>query len=338
MIAVQIGTHDGHFHCDEALACFLLRQHPSYRSATIVRTRDPAVLSTLPIIVDVGAVYDPTTHRYDHHQRGFTDTFSPSHPIKLSSAGLIYKHFGLDIISALTSCTDMAQLHTLHTRLYHTFIEAIDAIDNGIAQYNTTLTPLYRIHTDLSSRVGHLNGGGWADPEDDDTQDARFERASQMAGREFVQALMFLYRQWLPARQVVKRMMEGRLDVHPSGAIMRMDEFVVWKSHLQGLEAEMGVEGTVLYVLYQDERGKWRVQAVPESEESFDCRKALPEAWRGIRDEALSQLTGIPGCIFVHAAGFIGGAETYEAALAMAVQSWEMPSPAKKQRIEETKA
>lgn len=29
--------------------------------------------------------------------------------------------------------------------------------------------------------------------------------------------------------------------------------------------------------------------------------------WRGIRDEALDQITGIPGCIFVHAGGFIGG-------------------------------
>lgn len=33
----------------------------------------------------------------------------------------------------------------------------------------------------------------------------------------------------------------------------------------------------------------------------------MPEAWRGVRDEALSTLTGIPGCIFCHASGFIGG-------------------------------
>ena len=337
MSALQIGTHDGHFHCDEALACFLLRQHPTYRSATVVRSRDPSVLSALPLIVDVGATYDPATHRYDHHQRGFTETFSPDHPIKLSSAGLVYKHFGKDIIAQLTQCTDDEQLHVLWMRLYHTFIEAIDAIDNGVAQYDTPLKPLYRINTDLSTRVSHLNSGGWEGGVDE-TQDQRFERASQLAGKEFVGALMFLHRQWLPARQVVKRMVEGRFEVHPSGAIVRMDEFVVWKSHLQALEKEMGVEGSVLYVLYEDERGKWRVQAVPQSEESFESRKPLPEAWRGIRDDALSALTGIPGCIFVHAAGFIGGAETYESALAMAVQSWEMPSPAKKQRIEESKA
>ena len=39
--------------------------------------------------------------------------------------------------------------------------------------------------------------------------------------------------------------------------------------------------------------------------------------WRGIRDQALSDLSGIPGCIFVHASGFIGGNATKEGALAM---------------------
>lgn len=38
----------------------------------------------------------------------------------------------------------------------------------------------------------------------------------------------------------------------------------------------------------------------------------------GIRDEELSELTGVPGCIFVHAAGFIGGANTKDAVLQLA--------------------
>ena len=29
--------------------------------------------------------------------------------------------------------------------------------------------------------------------------------------------------------------------------------------------------------------------------------------WRGLRDNELSEKSGIPGCIFVHASGFIGG-------------------------------
>ena len=37
-----------------------------------------------------------------------------------------------------------------------------------------------------------------------------------------------------------------------------------------------------------------------------------------MRDDALSEVTGIPGGIFVHASGFIGGNHTKEGALKMA--------------------
>lgn len=37
MSNITIGTHNGRFHCDEALACFMLKQLPAYKDATIVR-------------------------------------------------------------------------------------------------------------------------------------------------------------------------------------------------------------------------------------------------------------------------------------------------------------
>jgi urease accessory protein len=89
------------------------------------------------------------------------------------------------------------------------------------------------------------------------------------------------------------------------------------KEHLYLLEKEEAKE--IYYVLYSDQSGKWRVQAVAKSTDSFESRKALPENWRGVRDSSLSELSGIPGCVFVHATGFIGGNETEAGALAMAV-------------------
>ena len=79
------------FHCDEALACYMLTKTSQFSSATIVRTRDSNQLETFDIVVDVGAVYEPARHRYDHHQRGFMETLDSQHTMKLSSAGLIYK-------------------------------------------------------------------------------------------------------------------------------------------------------------------------------------------------------------------------------------------------------
>ena len=66
---VTIGTHDGKFHCDEVLACYMLRRLPEYCDAEIKRSRDPAVLADCDVVVDVGGVYDPAIHRYDHHQK-----------------------------------------------------------------------------------------------------------------------------------------------------------------------------------------------------------------------------------------------------------------------------
>lgn len=54
------------------------------------------------------------------------------------------------------------------------------------------------------------------------------------------------------------------------------------------------------------------------------CRLPLPEPWRGVRGDQLSELTGIPGCVFVHASGFIGGNKTYEGALKMALDALKL--------------
>jgi hypothetical protein len=44
---VKIGTHNGSFHCDEALGCFLLKQTDLFKDADIIRTRDEDILKQL---------------------------------------------------------------------------------------------------------------------------------------------------------------------------------------------------------------------------------------------------------------------------------------------------
>ena len=67
--AIKIGTHNGVFHCDEVLACTMLKLLPQYKEAEIVRTRDQAKLDLCDIVVDVGGVYDPVAHRYVSNHR-----------------------------------------------------------------------------------------------------------------------------------------------------------------------------------------------------------------------------------------------------------------------------
>lgn len=54
---------------------------------------------------------------------------------------------------------------------------------------------------------------------------------------------------------------------------------------------------------------------------SFELRQGLRAEWRGLRGEQLDEASGITGCVFVHASGFIGGHNTEEGALEMAARS-----------------
>ncbi|RDB28969.1 hypothetical protein Hypma_015495, partial [Hypsizygus marmoreus] len=333
-----IGTHNGTFHCDEALAVFLLRQTAAYREATLKRTRDPAILDTCDIVVDVGAVYDAAKKRFDHHQRGFTEVFGHGFETKLSSAGLIYKHFGQEVIANTTKLpVDDQKVETLWLKMYKEFIEAIDAIDNGISQYPSDIKPKYRSRTDLSSRVGTLNPA-WNQPTDSQTVDSQFAKASLLAGEEFLGKLDYYANAWLPARDIlIASVASSKQNIDPSGKIILFEQFLPWKEHLFELEADPSsniTPGEAIYVVYPDETaGNWRVQAVPASPESFESRKALPEQWRGLRDEELSTVSGIPGGIFIHASGFIGGNKTKDGALqiARAAMVIFLPQPKPKQ-------
>ncbi|KAF8641118.1 hypothetical protein AX17_000760 [Amanita inopinata Kibby_2008] len=325
-----IGTHNGTFHCDEALAVFLLRQTTAYRGAELRRTRDPDILKTCDIVVDVGAVYDEASQSFDHHQRGFSGVFGYGYGTKLSSAGLVYKHFGKEVIANTTHLPiDDPKVEKLWLKLYKEFIEAIDAIDNGVSQYPTEVKAKYRNRTDLSSRVSFLNPA-WNETFDPQTVDARFIEASEMTGQEFFGRLNYYAQSWLPARSLlISSAIKSKNEVDPSGQIILFEQFLPWKEHLFELEVDENdatfAPNQAIYIIYPDETSaNWRVQAVPLSPESFESRKALPEAWRGLRDDDLSRVSGTEGSIFVHASGFIGGNKTKEGALQLAKAAIKM--------------
>ncbi|THU74321.1 hypothetical protein C4D60_Mb04t32130 [Musa balbisiana] len=316
----RVGTHNGSFHCDEALGCFLIRLTEKFSGAEVVRTRDSQLLETLDAVLDVGGVYDPIRDRYDHHQNGFSEVFGHGFNTKLSSAGLVYKHYGKEIIAKELQLDEGHEnVQRLYLSVYKSFVEAIDAIDNGINQYDTDQPPKYVNNTHLSSRVGRLNLD-WMDPDQSsEKENAAFQQAMMLAGGEFLESVRFHVRSWLPARSIVLECLASRCNVDPSGEIMVLDRFCPWKLHLFELEKELKIDPLIKYVIFQDERSKsWRVQAVAVSPDMFESRRPLPLPWRGLRDDELSEKSGIPGCVFVHMGGFIGGNQTYDGALAMA--------------------
>ncbi|NWU87625.1 MYG1 protein, partial [Onychorhynchus coronatus] len=122
------------------------------QDAEVVRTRDPQRLAQCDVVVDVGGEYDPERHRYDHHQRSFTESMRSLRPdkpwsTKLSSAGLVYCHFGSQILAELLGQPEDGPVVTA---LY----------DKAEGE------PRYALTSTLSARVGHLNPR-WNDPDQD---------------------------------------------------------------------------------------------------------------------------------------------------------------------------
>ncbi|GFR14608.1 UPF0160 protein MYG1, mitochondrial [Trichonephila clavata] len=322
---VKIGTHNGTFHCDEVLACSMLKHAKSeYSNAEVVRSRNIDILNDCDIVVDVGGIYEPSSHRYDHHQRSFDHTMNSlnrDYPwtIKLSSAGLVYFHFGHQIISKLLNLpVESEEVKVIYNKIYENFVQEIDAIDNGIDPCEGS-EQKYKVHTHLSARVKHLNPS-WNEPNPNQTK--CFEKACQLVEQEFVDRVNFYGKIWLPARDIVKTAIQDRFSVHSSGEIIEFSNGgCPWKEHLFELEGTLKVEKPIKFVIYSDTNNNWRIQCVSVSPFSFENRLSLRKEWCGLRDEELSKQSGIDGCVFVHMSGFIGGNKTREGVLQMGLKT-----------------
>ena len=115
------------------------------------------------------------------------------------------------------------------------------------------------------------------------------------------------YKSWLTARSIVETAFSERFALHASGELVELKTYTVWGEHLFAVEeaalqhenqkqrssdAEQNKIELCKYILYQDTAGAWRIQAVPVQPGSFISRAGLPQAWRGLRNEALDEVTG----------------------------------------------
>lgn len=144
---IYVVTHDGKFHCDEVSAIAILSI--IYNIKEIVRTRveEHMVLMTnnsdnLPcFFIDVGEQYCHILNQYDHHQKSFNEKFRKNSPSAMSSAGLVYKHYGHRLIKEIMDLYDVDENSIDKVSIFYTFykkfIMPIDANDNDIYYCNS---------------------------------------------------------------------------------------------------------------------------------------------------------------------------------------------------------
>lgn len=158
----------------------------------------------MDIVVDVGSVFDVSKNRLDHHQRSFNMIWEEEENqpvsessggksgevrIKLSSAGLVYKYFGREILKQIITeiWTETSKSFTeadyekVYQKLYRNFVLEIDAKDNGVS---VAPEERYWVNTALGTRVSRFNKA-WNAPAEVD-QNQQFKRAMKVVEEELL--------------------------------------------------------------------------------------------------------------------------------------------------------
>lgn len=286
---IKIVTHSGTFHVDDLFAVAALQLLRGVENTEVLRSRNPEVWAMGDYVVDVGDVYDPSTHRYDHHQHGGAGARSTEVPY--SALGLVWKHHGEELCKS----KEIAEW------LEREMVISIDLADNGVEVYVPTHAD---IHPYLIHRMLFVMRPTW---KEGDVHDERFMEMLPIA-RRIIEREIIMARDTIEATNFVKKAYIDSIDKR----LVILDHPYPW----QGVLAKTT---DALYVVKPKSQGTtWEVECVRNDVHSFLNRKPLPFEWRGHRDGVLAEKTGVLDAIFCHNNGFIAVAGTREGALALA--------------------
>ena len=286
-----MAVHSGVFHADVVFSVAMMKG--IIADLEVVRTRDEDILATCDLVADVGG------GAYDHHQM---DKKLREDGIPYCAFGLVWQDFGGAYVTNNFEGLTEEQVQEVVDTIAYEFITQIDASDNGV-DVNTYEVPITTISQVISSFMPHERGK--------EVLEEGFEEAVKFAS-------VFL-------KKVVRKEVESYTNFNHIKALIEaqpieekhylvLDESVAWKEAVLKLDEEE----KILFVVFEDIGGSWRTQTVPKVSGSFEARRDLPEAWGGLRDEEMDEVTGMSGCIFCHPGRFICGHQTKEGAIALA--------------------
>lgn len=282
----RVVVHPGLFHADDVCVVCYLRLL-GYAGPVVRRVPTQAELSASDVMVaDVGGYNQTKLMNFDHHMRGGAGA-------RWEGAGVPYSSFGLVY----------GQIHPqdpeVDDRFDRCFVQPVDACDCGWGTREGT-----RPELSFSACCAGFNPGPGATPAE---RDAAFERAVAWA-TPVIENAMAEAEAFAAAKATV-------LAASAENQVLVLDKFVPWDEHLFSRQDQLDL----VYVVFPSERGGWMVQQIPETPGSFKGRRPLPEAWAGLRDQALRDSTGVADATFVHPGRFCGGAESKEGTMKMAL-------------------
>lgn len=288
---MKIVTHDGKFHLDEMFAIATLLS--LYPDAEVVRTRDEKEIETADIVVDVGGIHDPSKKRFDHHQPGGAG--KRENGIPFASFGLVWKEYGLNL------CGNDERISSLMDKK---MVQPIDASDSGYVLFKTTHR---EVAPYLFENVVRALTPTWKDDEPIDQSFNNLMPFLKIILEKEIEKAKYFFQDTTAVKESYKNAEDKTIII--------LEHSYPWRSILARKKEPV-------YVIHPDQNtGNWIIGCVPVGARSQECRKFFPNAWRGKKDEAFEEISGVKGALFCHDKGFIAFAISKESALELAKKS-----------------
>lgn len=308
---ITIATHNGAFHADDVFGvAVLLLLHPD---AELVRTRDAALIEQADYAVDVGGIWDASTGRFDHHQKGFAGKRASG--VTYASAGLVWAAHGTAAVQRLNPDLSEAQAERVRDAIDDELVQHLDRADTGEAQGAPGFFGLSALlHSFNTTRA-------------EEVAIRKFGERPELTKALLAKAKEDQFRQAMDCtQQLLRRLVEQFASEHADADIVRRSQLLDGGRILVMEESGLSWESVVvpempdvLFAVYPDSTdNQYQVRTIPVALQSFTARKDLPAAWAGLRDADLAKVTGVPDSVFCHNGRFIGGAGSKEGAIALA--------------------
>lgn len=296
---IKLITHDRVCHADDTFAAAILQI--AYGQATVLRTRDPAILSAEAgapdtFLLDVGGRYDPDRRLFDHHQpegAGYRNPEQAEWPY--ATAGLVWKHYGAQAVSKLHPALNAAGVQEVLRHIDDTMLKYIDAVDCGVR--------LKSSGPSLSAIIASFNSAWY---EGDEEVFPLVVNLAQVILTNFIKR----YAGKVFARDKVRRS-ESRQD----GRVLILEACIPW---VTVVAEEMP---DVLFVVYpvgdlKQGANQWQLRAAANLD--MTPRIQLPQSWGGLERNALARVCGEHEAVFCHRSRHLAGAQSLDGALFMA--------------------
>jgi uncharacterized UPF0160 family protein len=282
-------THNGSFDPDDVLAVAIVTMYLGKGNYEVVRSRDYEVIDKADWVIDVGGKYDASTKRFDHHQNGVPKR---DNKVPYSAFGLVWDDIGEEV------CGSASVAKALEEKLVY----AIDAADNAV---EVCCTCGLDIQSYEFFDVINTFKPVWGSEEDFYTG---FMRAVSFARK--------LLRRQIAHQKGEEAMISYAKEIYDKAAdkqFLELEKPVVRHSSSK-------LEETKMYIspVFATDSPNWMAVAVPHGIQSFASRTSFPEAWRGLSDSELEEVSGIEGAIFCHKEGYMFVANSKDAALTAA--------------------